>query len=115
VLSTLHTATTIYFSPTKPMAPSTKRDIFKDVVYVDSIALTDKHRELLTAAGGKEYVVGDKVVEWEEVTHVFSLDVDFPGRNDALTYPNIAVVTPRWVEVSSMRNVLQKYLHWMLD
>jgi len=75
------------------MAPTDRKALFKDVVFYDSAsALTEKHRRILTSGGAiEETSEGD--IDWSNLTHVFTLDLDFPGKQDATQNTNLAVVT----------------------
>jgi hypothetical protein len=112
IVSSIHTATTGYFSPqnkaqvrhpgdsvspqSNKMAPDTaaRKGLFKDVVYFDSCyTLKDKHRNVLAAGGAVEYVPAEGDIDWTGITHVFTSDVDFPGRQEALKQPALAIMT----------------------
>ena len=77
------------------MAPGNKRDIFKDVTFYDSNALSEVHRSILLSGGAKEEGGKDGIVDWERVTHLFTLHLDFPEKQDALKRKNIAIITVR--------------------
>lgn len=72
-----------------------RKGLFSDVVYYDasSSVLDEKHRAMLTKGGALEYIAKDDSIEWDKITHVFTIDMDFPGRQDAMKQPRIAVVT----------------------
>jgi hypothetical protein len=112
IVSSIHTATTSYFSPqnktlsrhtsdsisphSAKMAPdaAARKGLFKDVVYFDSsYALEDKHRDILEAGGAVEYTPDGSEIDWAKITHVFTPDVDFPGRQEALKHPGLAIMT----------------------
>jgi hypothetical protein len=48
---------------------------------------------MLTKGGAVEYIAKDDLIEWDKITHVFTIDMDFPGKQDAMKQPRIAVVT----------------------
>jgi hypothetical protein len=78
------------------MAPdvSSRRDLFGGVMYYDSsCVLEERHRKILEVGGAVEYVCDGDVIDWQKVTHVFTLATDFPGRQFALKQPTLAIVT----------------------
>ena len=77
-----------------------RKGLFSDVVYYDasSSVLNEKHRAMLTKGGAVEYIAKDDLIEWDKITHVFTTDMDFPGRKDAMKQPRIAVVTVLYCE-----------------
>ena len=78
------------------MAPdvATRKGLLKDVVYFDSSsALEDRHRKILDAGGAVEYVPEGSDIDWASITHVFTRDVDFPGRHEALKQPGLTIMT----------------------
>jgi hypothetical protein len=89
-------------SPSRPptvgreMAPHdvVAKRLFKDVVFYDSSGLNESHRDILLNGGASELeeIVGEGV-PWDEITHVFTADFDFPGKEDAMKNPTIAIVT----------------------
>jgi len=112
-LKSLINSATNYFSPNKsisskpealysdtgmaPRSTGSGGSLFSDVVYYDSATtLTEKHRKLLEKGGAVEMTL-DRDVGWENVTHVFTLDLEFPGKQDALNgnikNKEIAIVT----------------------
>lgn len=77
------------------MAPDStgRKQIFKDIVYYDpSSSLDESHRQALQSGGAVEYS-GDGYVEWSKITHVFTNDVDFPGKQKAVKQERLAIVT----------------------
>jgi hypothetical protein len=115
IVSSFQTATTTLFPPKPPQqpplntdtsspapdSPSTmapehtgRKDLFSDVVFYDSSSvLDDKHRRIFESGGAVEYMAKDEVIEWENITHVFTLDVDFPGQQEAAKQSRLAIVT----------------------
>ena len=77
------------------MAPDStgRKQNFKDIVYYDpSSSLDEEHRQALQSGGAVEYS-GDGYVEWSKITHVFTNDVDFPGKQKAVKQERLAIVT----------------------
>lgn len=77
------------------MAPDStaRKQIFKDIVYYDaSSSLGDEHRRALQSGGAIEYS-GDGTVDWKKITHVFTHDVDFPGKQKAVKQEKLAIMT----------------------
>jgi hypothetical protein len=115
IVTSIQTATTTLFSPKPqqqpplhpdtsspaPESPSTmapehtgRKELFSDVVFYDSSsALDDKHRRILETGGAVEYMAKNDLIEWEKITHVFTLDVDFPGQQEAAKQSRLAIVT----------------------
>jgi len=118
LVSSIQTATTNYFSPksnskeqeqqnivpetpthaktSTEMAPDTaaRKQIFKDVVYYDaSSCLDDTHRTALQGGGAIEYVPDGDEIEWENMTHVFTNNMDFPGKQEAAKQERLAIMT----------------------
>lgn len=106
-VSTIYNVAT-YLTPTKTaisttnldnttptgMSPTEKKAIFKDVRYYDSAsALTEQHRRILVNGGATEETAQDSGMDWLRVTHVFTLDLDFPGKQEVMKQTNIAIVT----------------------
>jgi hypothetical protein len=110
-VSSIQTATATYFSP-KPacqpvhlpfesrdpptaMAPEGgKREIYRDVVFYDgSSCLTEEHRRMLLAGGAREYEGSGGEVEWEEISHLFTENVDFPGRMETEKVEGLVILT----------------------
>lgn len=105
-VSTIYNAA-IYLTPTTPirttnlvnttptgMAPTEKKAIFKDVRYYDSAsALAEQHRRILANGGATEETAQDSGIDWSRITHVFTLDLDFPGKQEVMKQTNIAIVT----------------------
>jgi hypothetical protein len=79
------------------MAPdrdTSRREIFKDVVYYDSSSVLDElHRKMLESGGATEYVCEGDIVDWSAITHVFTRAVDFPGQQLAAKQPGLVVIT----------------------
>src|SRR5271156_1773542 len=72
----------------REMAPQNVagKQLFKDVVFYDSSsALDESHRNLLLSGGASELdEIPGEGVPWDEVTHVFTRDFDFPGKEGAI-------------------------------
>jgi hypothetical protein len=80
------------------MAPDNtgRKGLFNDVVFYDSSsALEDRHRNLLEAGGAVEYIPEGSEIDWSGITHVFTRDIDFPGRQEAVKQPGLAIMTVR--------------------
>lgn len=78
------------------MAPDNtgRKGLFKDVVFYDSSSrLEDRHHNLLEAGGAVEYIPEGSEIDWSSITHVFTRDVDFPGRQEALKQSGLAITT----------------------
>ena len=78
------------------MAPENKsrKDLFKDVIYYDSSSvLAFEPRNVLDSGGAREYLEDGGVVDWDKITHVFTNNLDFPGRQDAIKRENLVIVT----------------------
>ena len=78
------------------MAPDSaaRKQIFKDVVYYDaSSCLDDTHRTALQSGGAIEYVPDGDEIEWENITHVFTNNMDFPGKKEAANQDRLAIMT----------------------
>ena len=118
LVSSIQTATTNYFSPksnskeqqqentfpetptraktTTEMAPDSaaRKQIFKDVVYYDaSSCLDDTHRSALQSGGAIENVPDGDEIEWENITHVFTNNMDFPGKQEASKQERLSIMT----------------------
>jgi hypothetical protein len=107
-VSSIQTATAAYFSP-KPAqphlfeAPDTptnmgpaggKREIYRDAVFYDgSSCLTEEHRRMLVAGGAREYEATGGEVEWDGISHLFTENVDFPGRMEAEKVEGLVILT----------------------
>ena len=117
-LKSIVSATTNYFSPTRQtnpkktlnqpksspetpaahytlMAPDStgRKQIFKDIVYYDaSSSLSEEHRQALQSGGAVDYS-GDGNIDWSKITHVFTHDVDFPGKQEAVKQERLAIMT----------------------
>jgi hypothetical protein len=111
-VSSIQTATAAYFSPKPPpkaeqapqsfeppdtptkMAPDGgKREIYRDVVFYDgSSCLTEEHGRMLIAGGAREYEASGEV-EWDGITHLFTENVDFPGRMEAEKNKLLVILT----------------------
>jgi hypothetical protein len=77
------------------MAPDStaRKQIFKDIVFYDaSSSLGEEHRGALQSGGATEYS-GDGTVDWSKITHVFTHDIDFPGKQKAVKQERLAIVT----------------------
>ena len=77
------------------MAPDStgRKQIFKDIIYYDaSSSLDEEHRQALQSGGAVEYS-GDGNVEWNKITHVFTRDVDFAGKQEAVKQERLAIIT----------------------
>ena len=69
-------------------------EIFNDIVYYDgSSALNEQHREALENGGAVEYAGDRNEIDWSQISHAFTCDVDFPGRQEAVKQEGLAVVT----------------------
>lgn len=79
------------------MAPDStgRKEIFKDIVFYDaSSALSELHRNALLSGGAVEYSNDDgDGVEWSKITHVFTFDMDFPGKQEAENQERLAIMT----------------------
>lgn len=78
------------------MAPATsaEKQIFGDVVYYDaSSSLNNEHRKALESGGASEYSGDGDVIEWDKITHVFTVDLDFPGKHEAVKQEGLSIVT----------------------
>lgn len=114
IVSSIQTATTSYFSPQhkvqsrnthdyrSPLSVGMARDntgrkgLFKDVVFYDSSsALENRHHDLLKAGGAVEYIPEGAEIDWSSITHVFTRDIDFPGRQEALKQSGLSTMTVR--------------------
>ena len=101
IVSSIQTATSAYFSPNKQSLrthrPEEKmveiqKEVFKDIVYYDpSSALDQQHHTLLRSAGAVEHA--SEQIDWTKITHVFTHDIDFPGKQDAAKHKHLTVVT----------------------
>lgn len=77
------------------MAPDItgRKGIFKDVVFYDpSNELDQVHFQSLTAGGAVEYT-SDGDFDWQQITHVLTDDVDFPGKQEAMRNERLVFVT----------------------
>jgi len=77
------------------MAPDStgRKQIFKGIIYYDaSSSLDEERRQTLHSGGAVEYS-GDGNVEWSKITHVFTQDVDFPGKQEAVKQERLAIMT----------------------
>jgi hypothetical protein len=96
--------TAINASPQTPtratMAPaSIRRELFKDVVYYDTASvLEERHRKALKSGDATEYKDEGDAVDWGKITHVFTLDMDFPGEKLAAKQPGLVIVTVSYEE-----------------
>ena len=64
------------------------------IVYYDaSSCLEEKHRVALKSGEAVEYVPEGDDIEWEKITHVFTNNMDFPGKQDAAKQDKLAIVT----------------------
>src|SRR2546423_4032051 len=114
IVSSIQTARTSYFSPQHKvqsrnthdyrspvsvgMAPDNigRKGLFKDVVFYDSSsALENRLHHLLEAGGAVEYVPEGAEIDWSGIPHVFTRDIDFPGRQEALKQPGLSIMTVR--------------------
>jgi hypothetical protein len=120
IVSSIQTATTSYFSPKTYPKPSVHQDksspetptrkpairmapanigekqIFGDVVYYDaSSSLSDEHHKALRSGGALEYFDDGDIIEWDEITHVFTFDLDFPGKHEAVKQKGLTIMTVR--------------------
>ena len=79
------------------MAPPdvASKQIFKDVAFYDSCcALDESHRKLLQSGGATEVEeVSGQNIDWDEITHVFTRDFDFPEKESVISIPSVAIVT----------------------
>ena len=78
------------------MAPDNtgRGNIFNDIVYYDgSSALNEQHRKALENGGAVEYAGDRNVIDWSQITHVFTVNDDFPGRQDAVKQERLAIMT----------------------
>jgi hypothetical protein len=112
IVSSIQTATSGYFTPqhlqehtainTSPQTPthatmapaSIRRELFKDVVYYDTASvLEERHRQALKNGDATEYKDEGDSVNWGTITHVFTLEMDFPGQKLAAKQPGLVIVT----------------------
>jgi len=71
-----------------------KREIYRHVVYYDgSSCLTEEHRRMLEAGGATQYDPAGGDVEWHTVSHVFTDNADFPGRQEAEKIQALIILT----------------------
>jgi hypothetical protein len=121
IVSSIHTATTGYLTPKRQSKPifnhpetsspeippsnhtimahdsTGRKEIFKDIVYYDaSSALNEQHRKVLQIGGAVEYAGDRDVVDWSKITHVFTNDLDFPGRQEAINHERLVIITVRY-------------------
>jgi len=118
LVASIQTATTNYFSPksntkeqqlqkiipksptrvetSTEMAPDAvpRKQIFQGVVYYDaSSCLDDTHRSALQGGGAIEFVPDADEIEWENITHVFTNNMDFPGKQEAAKQDGLDIMT----------------------
>ena len=68
--------------------------IYEKIVYYDaSSCLEEKHLAALKFGEAVEYVPEGDEIEWEKITHVFTNNMDFPGKQDAAKQDKLAIVT----------------------
>ena len=78
------------------MAPdnSGRKEIFRDIIFYDSsYALNEQHFKALKNGGAVEYAGDGDFVEWPTITHLFTNDLDFPGRQEAMKHEKLVIVT----------------------
>ena len=62
------------------------------VFYDPSNELDQTHLQALKVGGAVEYTT-DGDFDWQQITHIFTDDVDFPGKQEAMTNERLVFVT----------------------
>jgi hypothetical protein len=90
------TTVRVPFPTISEMAPdnTTRKDLFKGIMYYDSSSvLSYEQREALDSSGAREYFEDGPKIEWRTITHVFTNDLDFPGKQEAMKREGLVFIT----------------------